>query len=152
MPYTVKRILVATDFSESSAKASDVGAELARATQASLTLLHVVDYYPIYAYAFEPPSDLLSQLEAAAGVSLEKELARVRAQSPAVTAALKTGITSDVILTFVADDATDLLVVGTHGRRGVQRWLLGSVAEKLVRLCQRPVLTVHGARDREPKG
>lgn len=141
---SVKRILVATDFSASSVKAADLGAELALATRASLTLLHVVDYYPIYAYAFEPPIDLLTQLEAVAGVTLGKELARVRAQVPAATATLKIGIASDLILSFVNEDAADLLVVGTHGRRGVQRWLLGSVAEKLVRLCQRPVLTVHG--------
>ena len=140
---TVKRILVATDFGESSAKAVSLAVELANALKSALTLIHVVDVYPVYGYEFELPVDLQPQLESAGKAALAKELARIVRAVPQACGTLKTGFASEAILAFAKEDATDLLVVGTHGYRGVKRVLLGSVAEKLVRLSPVPVLTVH---------
>lgn len=54
------------------------------------------------------------------------------------------GRAAGVVTKFAEDNGADLLVIGTHGRRGPSRWLLGSVAEKIVRASQVPVLTVRG--------
>ena len=140
---TVKRILVATDFGESSAKAVSFAVELVNALKSALTLIHVVEFHPVYGYELAFPVDLQPQLESAGKAALAKELARIVRDVPLACAVLKTGIASEAILSFAKEDATDLLVVGTHGFRGIKRLLLGSVAEKLVRLSPVPVLTVH---------
>ena len=148
---TPKRILVATDFGDSSGGAIALGVDLAEKIDAALTILHAVEF-PTYSYAFEPPIDLLTQLETGARAMLEKEVARARQSVPGANGVLRHGSPTDTILAFAAQDGSDLLVVGTHGRRGVPHWLLGSVAEKLVRLCPFPVLTVRGAGRAEGKG
>ena len=142
---TVKRILVATDFGESSAKAASLAVEFAIVMKSALTLIHVVDYHPLYGYEFELPVDPMPRLETAAKAALAEELARIVRDVPQASGTLKTGVPSEAILSFAKGDATDLLVVGTHGYRGVKGLLLGSVAEKLVRLSPVPVLTVHAA-------
>ena len=70
---------------------------------------------------------------------------------PDATGALATGDASEAILAFAKRDATDLLVVGAHGHRGLKRWVLGSVAEKLVRFSPVPVLTVRSEPAHPPK-
>ena len=140
----VKRILVATDFGESSARAVALAVELANALGATLTLIHVVDDYPQYGYTIEVPVDILSGIESAAEAALSKELAKIARDVPLARAKLATGTPSEAILAFAKADGSDLLVAGTHGHRGIARLFLGSVAEKLVRLCPCPVLTVRG--------
>lgn len=61
------------------------------------------------------------------------------------TTAVKIGIPHEVILTYVDDQDIDLVTLGRRGRAGVEQYLLGSVAEKVVRLSDVPVLTVPGA-------
>jgi len=69
----------------------------------------------------------------------------VRAEGPRTDAVFRQGTPFDVILDVAKSEGCDLIVIGTHGRRGVARVLLGSVAERVVRLSPVPVLTVHPA-------
>ena len=138
-----KHILVAVDFGESSDEAMELGIELARKLGASLTLVHT---YEIPTYAYPNASflvvDLLTPIEEAARKQLERTLAAVQARVPAAKAVLRRGAAATEILAVIDELHPDLLVTGTHGRRGISRAVLGSVAEKVLRTSPVPVLTV----------
>jgi len=140
---TFTNILMATDLSEASETAGHVAASLAREQNASLTFLHVY-ILPAMVYGAYPM--LLSaapgpELQQAAEKGLERWMQSIH--PPAQRKAfVRAGEPADAILEEIRDAGADLLVVGTHGRRGVSRVLLGSTAEKLVRLSPIAVLTV----------
>jgi nucleotide-binding universal stress UspA family protein len=135
-----KHILVPTDFGEVSMHAADVACELAERFGARLTLFHVWSIpIPVYAEGIAVPIDLVRQ---AADEALEQELARVRKKIPAARGLVISGAPASGI---VEADGCDLVVIGTHGRRGLSRAILGSVAEKVVRTSPVPVLSVHPA-------
>jgi nucleotide-binding universal stress UspA family protein len=88
--------------------------------------------------------ELLSQARAAAEHQLEKVLKPIRTRIPAATGVVRLGSPWEQILEAAQELGADLIVVGSHGRTGVARALLGSIAEKVVRLSAVPVLTVPG--------
>jgi nucleotide-binding universal stress UspA family protein len=139
-----QQILVATDFGEPSSCAVDMAMELAQTFGAALTLVHVYEI-PSFAYAGMPYTavDLLTPIEQAAQAALDKELARVQSRIPSARSVLRRGAPWREIVATIEETHADLVVIGTHGRRGVERALLGSVAEKIVRVSPAPVLTVH---------
>jgi nucleotide-binding universal stress UspA family protein len=140
-----KHILVATDFSEASESAVSTAIEMARAFQARLTLLHVWNVPNMgYAAALAWP---MADMEEAARKTLDEGHARVLKLLPGTAAVLKVGREWERILETVKELDVDLIVMGTQGRRGLPRLMLGSVAEKVVRLAPVPVLTVHGPKD-----
>lgn len=149
-----RHILCATDLSHSSKDALRYAVALARETGAALTVLHVVEPAVTPTPWFTRYSD--TEAEFARKV-VEREQAAARdvlatlvaeAQSGIGPEALKpslvvrVGVVSDVILSTAAEVGADLVVVGTHGRRGLQHLLLGSIAERIVRTSPVPVLTV----------
>jgi nucleotide-binding universal stress UspA family protein len=142
---TFRHILVPIDFDGSSDLALRTAITLAADLGASLTILHTIEV-PLYAYAnfgaALPPPDVLSSLETAAQGSLDQKLAIVRADVPSATSILTTGVPWRQILAGIQERKPDLVVMGTHARRGVEHLLLGSVAEKIVRTSPVPVLTV----------
>jgi nucleotide-binding universal stress UspA family protein len=142
---TFRRILVATDFSEASGAALRLAADLARESGGDLTVQHTCEV-PLYAYSemAMAPVDLLEPVIAVARQKLDDEVAALRGRCPGVRGILKVGVPWEEVLAAAAEVAADLVVVGTHGRRGVTHALLGSVAEKVVRLSTVPVLTVRG--------
>ncbi len=144
-----KKILVAVDFGDASARAVAIGGELAARTGAALWLMH--------AESLEvPPYFTPAQLQALegeeranlkrAGEYLLKFGKRQTAQ--AFTTIVESRTAADAIL-HAARDA-DLIVMGTHGRRGPSRWWLGSVAERVLRETQVPLLVVHASADAPP--
>ncbi len=141
-----ERILVPTDFGESSSRAVDVAVALAEKLDASLTLLHTYEI-PTYAYAglAFAPDDYLSAVADAAKRDLEAVLAKVRARMPRVKALLRQGEPRAEILAAIHETNADLVVMGTHGRHGLSRAFLGSVAEATVRSSSVPVLTTRAA-------
>lgn len=142
---TFAKILVPIDFGDSSKRALELAIELAQQNGASLTLLHTWEI-PAYAYngmEFQPV-DLLTPIEDAARAQLDGVLADVKKQVPASKAILARGVPWREILNVIEQTTPDLVVIGTHGRRGIGRALLGSVAEKVVRISPAPVLTVRG--------
>ena len=137
----LKRILVPVDLSDPSLCALDYATELAKPFKAGLTVLLVVE--PLY---YSGGLDLIleeQQREAREGLArLERRLQKRTVQARTL---LRTGIPYKVIDYEARKQKIDLIVMGTHGRTGVAHMLIGSVAEKVVRTAQCPVLTVRGA-------
>ena len=141
-----KRILVATDFGEASERALELALEIAARFDSELTLVHIWEF-PSYEYldGTPMPIDFAERVGDAAKARMAGTISSIRASCPNVKSIVKMGIAWSEVLRTVEETKPDLLVVGTHGRRGLKRAILGSVAEKLVRSSAVPVLTVHGA-------
>ena len=143
---TIKRILYPTDFSKCATHALPHTLHLAERHAAELHLLHAVvlhDADPDSAIHRLPNMEELYQLlEEHADQEMESTV-RERGKNLSVKRAQVRGISAaGAILDYAADNDIDLIVMGTHGRRGLRRLLLGSVAEEVVRLAPCPVLTV----------
>jgi nucleotide-binding universal stress UspA family protein len=139
-----KHILVPTDLSEGAAQALDYACELARTLDAEVHLLNVVGIpalgVPELGVALT--SKVIDQLVVDNQTALQ-ELARTRCATSRVGQVLiKVGDPRDTINQTARDLGIDLIVMGTHGRRGITRALLGSVAEIVVRTAPCAVLTV----------
>lgn len=140
-----KHILVPTDFGEPADHALDIAIELAPKFGASISLLHVYQVVlPLYDEAFAWPLD---QIEKAARTTLDARLAAAKARYPNCEAILKPGAAGVEIVSVANQSRADLIVMGTHSRRGLSRLVLGSVAERVVRTSPVPVLTVSAADD-----
>lgn len=126
IPLSFRNILFATDFSETSQLAGRTAAEFARHFGGRLHVLHVVP--PVTDPTPATPALRAAVLELGAGLSL-------------VTAGA-TGFAASEIVKYARTNAIDLIVLGTHGRTGFSRALLGSVAEAVTRRAGCPVLTV----------
>jgi nucleotide-binding universal stress UspA family protein len=127
-------ILVPMDWSEPSHRAFHLAVSLAREHDAQLTLLHVV---PLPALMYGPPPE--SYLD-----HLHEELCRRRPndQTVRVRHLVTERALVAAILNATRESGCDLIVMGTHGRRGLHRLLMGSVAEEVVRRAPCPALTV----------
>jgi len=143
-----QKLLVATDFSESSQQALELALQLAEKFSSELTLVHSWEA-PDYSYAagLYVPVDLIAPIERAAAARLEEATAQLKTRFPAAKSLLRAGVAWEQVLAAATESKADLIVMGTHGRQGLERALLGSVAEKVVRLSSIPVLTVHGAKE-----
>jgi nucleotide-binding universal stress UspA family protein len=141
-----ERILVATDFSDSSQQALELALRIAERFGSQLTLVHSWEA-PNYSYAagLQFPVDVVAPIERAAVARLAEATAELELRFPAAKSLLRSGVPWEEVLGAAAEIKADLIVMGTHGRRGLERALLGSVAEKVVRMSRVPVLTVHGA-------
>jgi nucleotide-binding universal stress UspA family protein len=141
----IRSILVPHDFSETAQHALDFALDLAAALGAKVNLVFA---YDVLAYGFpEAPAMAIdtTQIERAARTELESLASRARRPGVAIEWVVRKGPAWSEINAAAKDTGADLIVIGTHGRRGVARALLGSVAEKVVRTAPCPVLTVHGA-------
>lgn len=144
-----RRILHPTDFSRASAPALRRAVTLARACRAPLVLLHVMTPpSPFIAEDTLPSSyaELLILARRSAKRRLAAAVGRVRRTGVRVQAIFAEGLPADEILRAARRARADLIVMGTHGRTGVSRVFMGSVAERVVRESRSPVLTVraHG--------
>lgn len=137
-------ILVPVDFSEHAAAALSHARHLAAAAGARLDVLHVLESiaYPDAYLAFGGPSPA----EEASADAVREELERMVAGAPGPDVPLElhvaAGRPSAEIATFAEDRGTDLLVIASHGLTGLERVLLGSVTERVIRRSSCPVLTV----------
>lgn len=141
----IRSILCPTDFSEFSERAFDYGLSLARQYKAELYLLHVVRPvmigYPEYAIP-DSVMEFYGDLNEHAQEQL-REFAKVRCEGgvhPRVV--VEEGVAAESILRFAQENSIDMIVMGTHGRRGFQRLTLGSVTERVMRRAHCPVLAV----------
>jgi nucleotide-binding universal stress UspA family protein len=141
---TLARILCPTDFSDVSRRAEAYATALARYYDASLCLLHVDPPMPVMAPYGEIPVDirLFEEQREQAGRDLADARARATAAGVPVETTIRGGHPAREILDAIVEQASDLVVLGTHGRGGVEHLLLGSVAEKVVRKAPCPVMVV----------
>ena len=144
---TYKHILVPLDFSDTSARALEHAKILAERFDAALELLHVVPN-PFMAnaaslYVGMPlPQDFLNQLEQEARERLEATLTLTERERFQARSVVRIGDPLFEIVDHARSEHVDLIVMGTHGRTGVSHLFLGSVAERVVRTAECPVLTV----------
>ncbi len=134
-----RKILFPTDFSEGGKHALELATSLARDGRGSLVIIHVEE--PPMAYG---GGELYSGIQVPDREALRKSLAAVVPTDPAVPCIHKllVGDPAEAILQVAESDQVDLIVMSTHGRRGLTRLLMGSVAEAVVRRATCPVLTV----------
>lgn len=146
-----QRILVPVDGSATATRGLDEAIALARLTGASLRLVHVLDDV-VFVSAFESGAsyakDFVPKLRRRAEKILETARARAAAAGVAVDTILLECFarsTSDVVVEHARSWTADLIVLGTHGRRGIGRVMMGSDAEEIVRSAPVPVLLVRAA-------
>jgi nucleotide-binding universal stress UspA family protein len=136
-----KRILVPIDFSDCSIEALRYAMRLAEPLRARLIVLHVVEVILHYAAAVDI---LLEEQLDATRRRLSQLLEELRLGN--ARAIVQVGIPYRVIVETAGRLDAELIVMGTHGRSGVSRFLAGSVAERVVRMAKCPVLTVSGRK------
>ncbi len=144
----IKKILCPTDFSEPSYKALEAANELAKHFNAEIILIHILS--PVFVY----PATALSQ-----GMTKAKEINDINRDEMAYKSLFMTlkekvpdsiksrsilgkGNPADEIVKSAGEEKADLIVIGTHGFTGWRHFILGSVAEKVVRLATCPIITV----------
>ena len=137
-----KTYLVPVDFSKTSGRALNYAIKLARETGAKLLLVHVITDSPAYI-----PINLRDRIYSGLEDRAERKLAKLMRDKKAEDLNQRTVIVQDGNpARFVSDQArksrVSMIVMGSHGRTGVERFILGSVAEKTVRYAQCPVLIV----------
>ena len=148
---TIKKILAPTDFSESAREAIQLAVELATRFGARITLLHC---YQTPAYLLPEGSilagaDLIADIMNRAGEALEAARRELEGKVP-VDTLLVEGLPFVQIVNAAHEGSYDLIAMGTHGRTGLRHVLLGSVAERVVRRANCPVLTVRQQSAAQP--
>jgi nucleotide-binding universal stress UspA family protein len=145
-PVTLERILVPVDFSDCSLDALEYAAVVAQQAEASLTLVHVLE--PVtYGLDFTLDQSKTRHSEVESWRKRLEELASsLKASHISVESRLWGGLPVDSILDAAQTLPCDLIVMGTHGRRGISHAISGSVAEAVLRKARVPVLTVRSPK------
>ncbi len=139
------KILHPTDFSDCAAEAQEEASRLARVLGAELVLLHVSVEAPLYAEGLIGVKDVRKVYEAQrkwAEETLEARAAALRDTGVTSRALVRVGVPAEEIAKVAGEEGVDMIVMGTHGRGGLSRFFLGSVADRVIRAARCPVLTV----------
>ncbi len=138
---TFKHILAATDFSEASGAAVELARSMACECGAALTIVHVCEV-PGAPLSAPIPYERAASMVRGAEDRLQPIMEHVRKACPGASELVKMGAAAEEILAAAREVRADLVVLGTHGRRGFAHAMMGSVAERVVRLSPVPVLTI----------
>ncbi|ADL58881.1 MULTISPECIES: universal stress protein [Methanothermobacter] len=146
-----KRILLATDGSECSMKAAKYAIETARQNQAELIALSVTETKALQNLPVEELTRKVTELfrrESEEVLERVEELASSMEGSVKVRKMILEGPSADTILRVADEEGVDLIVVGASGKHALERFILGSVSEKVVRHSTVPVLVVHSKKQK----
>lgn len=138
----IETILVPTDFSRHSQAALRYAVDLAQEHQAEVILVHAIEPLPRGLGRWSEPTQLLEHWRDEAAAELAKIEKRALSQYPRCRGELHFGTIYEVLATVVRKLKADLIVVATHGRTGLSHMVMGSVAEKIIRYAECPVLIV----------
>jgi nucleotide-binding universal stress UspA family protein len=143
---TFRRIVHPSDFSPASRPAFRKAIQLAKSHRAQLFVVHVLSMLPVIPDAYVAPT-VWDDLERGQRITAQRQLARLVATAKAAGArasdvVLDIGATHEQIVRFARARRADLIVIGTHGRSGLTKALLGSVASRVLAAARCPVLTV----------
>ncbi len=141
----IKTILFPTDFSNGARAAMDHAISLAKDYSAKLILIYVAQNVPVTEWDNLSPhyeTELMDDLEKSAGIEMGKWVSEVSAKAGDVDQVIARGVPFVEIIKTAREKKADLIVIGTHGRTGIDHMLFGSTAEKVVRKSPCPVLTV----------
>lgn len=142
------KILVPVDYSDHSLHVLEFASDMARGLNAQISILYVWETMPhlspdLCVTTPSGPRPLMELVQETAEQEMKEFLARCDCLgSVPVETHVDSGPASAKILQFISRGGFDLVILGTHGRGGVKHWVLGSVAERLVRLSPVPVITV----------
>jgi nucleotide-binding universal stress UspA family protein len=143
------RIFCATDFSEPAEHAWQVAENLASVHRAEVVLVHAFVEMPTYPeVATGQVHTVWEEQRRWVQQALDQRAAAAEARGVGARGLLVTGPPAEAVVDAAARDGADLLVVGTHGRTGLERVLIGSVAERIVRAAPCPVLVVRPTKSR----
>ena len=145
----IKKILYATDYSKASSRALAEAVKLAKQNRAELLVVHVIEPAPFVAGEEEFSSaEMYTKLEdlakQEAQASMGKLIARLKKMKVKAQGLLFKGSVDDQIVKVAKSKKADMIVIGTHGRTGLSKLFMGSVAGKVVSSANCPVLTVRG--------
>ncbi len=143
----VRTILVPIDFSAHSTAALEAGVELAKVFGACLHLLHCysLNFGSISPYGLAIPAGFDQSVRQAAQEKLDGSVEKVQAEGIEVSNQVTPILPSEAILGVAEDIGADLIVMGTRGLTGLKHVLMGSIAERTIRIAPCPVLTVKGS-------
>jgi universal stress protein A len=158
----LKRILVPTDFSSGSKRALELAVEMAQAFGASVHVIHIWEPSPYVSpdalvWLNSEQKSFWEHVKATCEMRLASVVAEATNEvenAPTISWEVVAGYTTESILAVASSGSCQLIVMGTHGRRGLKHVMLGSVAERVVRACPCPVMTVRAedppAEDDQP--
>jgi len=142
-----KKILIATDGSEYTKNSIDYGLELAKNTQAELHVLYVIDTAAFASIPMDAAWESMYELLKKEGDEATRYAAeKAEAEGLTVEKLTVEGHPAEEIIKYAEKNSMNLIVMGTLGKSGLDRFLLGSVAEKVVRASKIPVLIVRGKK------
>ena len=163
-PFAMKTILVPTDFSQGSQAALEAATALAKLAKSDVVVLHVietlaytmkeslhlVDTTAMVKSMTESPQlmDVYALVQRAVEPALDQVVQALQRDHVSASDCILQGTAYDQIVAKAKEIGADLIVMGTHGRRGVNHLFMGSVAERVVRTAPCPVLTVRTPADR----
>ena len=139
-----KKIVCAVDFSDHSPRLADYAISLAKCTGAKLICVYVAPSLSQYVGFQVPPSSIESfvgEIVAGADHSMKAYLNQYFKEADA-SGKVIVGYPGEAIINLADDEDADLIIMGTHGRKGIDRILFGSVAEKVVKNAKCPVMTI----------
>jgi len=142
----LQRILVPTDFTETSDHALTWAIDLAKRLGASITVMHAYEI-PIVSFpdgALLATPEIAGRLAEASRAALDAAVRKQQDAGVPLDSVLREGTAWEEINAVADMIDADMVVIGTHGRRGFSRALLGSVAENVVRTGHRPIVTIRG--------
>jgi len=151
----IDRILVPLDGSRLAEQALSEAIELAKANKSEIWLLQSVEFPEYWGEEYAgmhamPALISTEEQEAAAREYLRQSAEQLTSAGISVQIVVTTGHAASAISDVVADNEIDLIVMSTHGRSGLSRWVFGSVAEKVVRLAECPVLLIRAPEGDHP--
>lgn len=140
-----KKILVPLDGSPLAEAALPHAEALAKSENAEIVLLRVAVTPARYLFAHNPAegNNIIHMIEKEAEDYMEEEVARLKNEGVKVTGITRDGPAPDKILEVAEETHADVIAMSTHGRTGVKRWLLGSVADRVVHYSHIPVMLIH---------
>ena len=146
--WTMKKILVPTDFSKGSERALEAAITLAKKFDAAIVLMHAYQVpvypYPTVSTANVTQLDLVEQIEHGARAALQTAAASHGDSGVPISTVLTAGTPWEQIIRSAKEADAGLIVIGSRGLRGLPRALLGSTAERVVRYSPIPVMAFHG--------
>lgn len=147
------KIIVPTDFSESSFTAFQYAADLARKWDAEIHLLYIVEKLPqiLSTVNYDKAKDnFINSVEDSARKKLKDLVSKFEDEiSSPIKPVMRNGINYEEIINYADEIKSELIVIATHGRSGILYTLLGSVAEKVIQLAKCPVLVVKPVDEEE---
>lgn len=141
---TIKTIMCAVDFSEMSSTVASYAQHLGKSLNSSVKVVYVAPSLSQYVGFHVPPTsiesfvgEIVSGAEKTMDTFLQENFRDID-----VTGKVLSGYAAEEILNYAREEKIDLIIMGTHGRKGIDRVLFGSVAEKIVKSASIPVMTI----------